>query len=364
MKIVMLSDANSIHTKRWVEALCKRGISIMLVSLSKPKDDFYKTLDIKCLYVNEAKYDAPTASKLGYLKLVKQLKKAIAEFNPDILHAHYASSYGLIGALVGFHPYIVSVWGSDVYEFPNLNPINKWIIKFVLYKADVLLSTSHVMAEETHKYTDKDILVTPFGVDTKRFKKTGMAVPNGKFVVGNVKTLAPKYGIDILIKAYKLVVDRNRTLDTELRIYGVGPCKEEYEQLADRLDMSDKVKFMGWVNNDHLPDVYSSLSVSVSVSDSESFCVVAVEAIACECPVVTSDADGFTEVVDNRKTGFIVPKRDIEATADAIQRFIDDPALRGKMGAEGRKRVLYLYDWEKNVEIMCNIYKRVTYNQL
>lgn len=361
MRVLILSEANSIHTKRWIEALCQRGINIMLVSLSQPRDGFYESIGVKCLYINEAKFDAPTISKLGYIKLVRLVNKAVREFAPDIIHAHYASSYGLIGALAGFHPYIVSVWGSDVYEFPKLNPINKFLFKYVMRCADVLLSTSHVMGKETHKYTDKEICVTPFGVDTKRFCKTEIGVSSGMFVVGNVKTLAPKYGIDVLIRAYKLIVDRNPALDTELRIYGIGPCREEYELLTEQLGIADKVRFMGWVDNAKLPEVYSSLSVSVSVSvsDSESFGVVAVEAMACECPVVTSDADGFTEVVDDRVTGFIVPKRNIEATADSIQRFIDDPTLRSKMGTEGRKRVLRLYDWEKNVDLMCDIYNKL-----
>ena len=358
MRVLLLSEANSIHTKRWAEALRHRNVDIMLVSLSKPKDGFYEGLHVKCSYIDEAKFDAPTVSKLGYLKLIKLVRKAIKDFCPDILHAHYASSYGLIGSLVNFHPYIVSVWGSDVYEFPNINPINKWIIKHVLRKADILLSTSHVMANETHKYTNKEIQVTPFGVDTNRFEKTDTDFSKETFVVGNVKTLAPKYGIDVLIKAFKLVVDRNQTLDSELRIYGTGPCLKEYDLLVERLGIADKVKFMGWVDNTQLPKIYNSFSVSVSVSisNSESFGVVAVEAMACECPVVTSDADGFTEVVDDGVTGFIVPKRNVEATADAIQKFIDDPDLRSKMGLEGRKRVLNFYDWEKNVDVMYNIY--------
>lgn len=361
MRVLLISEANSIHTKRWTEALVHRNVNIMLVSLSKPKDEFYGKLGVKCLYIDKAKYNASTVSKFGYLKLVKHVRSAIRDYSPDILHAHYASSYGLIGALAGFHPYIVSIWGSDVYEFPNINPINKWIIKYVLRKADVLLSTSHVMAKETHKYTEKEILVTPFGVDTKLFRKTGEGVPKGMFVVGNVKTLAPIYGIDVLIKAYKLVVERNRSLDTELRIYGTGPCREEYGKLVVQLGIADKVRFMGWVDNSQLPNIYSSFSVSVSVSDSESFGVVAVEAMACECPVVTSDAEGFTEVVDNGVTGFIVPKRDAEATAQAIQKFIDNPELRSCMGTEGRKRVLNLYDWEKNVDTMYDI---LIYSQL
>ena len=67
--------------------------------------------------------------------------------------------------------------------------------------------------------------------------------------------------------------------------------------MAYNLGIGDRVEFCGFVQNDLLPNVYNSVSVSVSVSDSESFGVVAVEAMSCGCPVVVSDADGFTEVV-------------------------------------------------------------------
>ena len=102
----------------------------------------------------------------------------------------------------------------------------------------------------------------------------------------------------------------------------------------------------------------------MSILNSESFGVVAVEAMACECPVITSDADGFTEVVKDGETGFIVPKRNIEETAKAIQRFIDDPMLRNKMGRKGRKRVIELYDWNKNVENMISIYNAIIHKYI
>lgn len=126
------------------------------------------------------------------------------------------------------------------------------------------------------------------------------------------------------------------------------------------MGIGSKVEFVGKIPNSDLPVWYNSFSVSVSLSDSESFGVVAVEAMACECPVVVSDADGFTEVVEDGVTGFIVPKRNPEAAAKAIQKFVDDPSLRETMGASGRERVKALYDWEDNVDGMINIYKSVS----
>lgn len=360
MKVMILSDANSIHTKRWVSSLSKKGIDIVLFSLTDCKDKFYNDFErIKIFGLGKDSKDS-ILSKLRYLTVVSKLKSVIKEEKPDILHAHYASSYGLLGALAKNKeiPYIISVWGSDVYDFPNITPFGKQIIRYNLSKADHILSTSHVMAKETKKYTDKPIVITPFGVDVELFKPSTHK-ESEEFVIGNVKTLRPKYGIDVLIKAADIVFKNNPDKKIRLDIYGEGPQKEELVELTKELGIEDKVNFKGFVQNTLLPDVYNSVSVSVSVSDSESFGVVAVEAMACGCPVVTSDADGFTEVVKDGETGFIVPKRNPEATAAAIQKFIDNPNLRKEMGEEGRKRVVHLYDWDENVETMIEEYHKV-----
>ena len=99
----------------------------------------------------------------------------------------------------------MSVWGSDVYDFPKVSFLHRCILKYTLKKADKILSTSHVMALETHQYTPKEIEITPFGVNTDLFKKIPVH-RDDTYIIGNVKTLLPKYGIDVLIKAFQLVV--------------------------------------------------------------------------------------------------------------------------------------------------------------
>ena len=79
--------------------------------------------------------------------------------------------------------------------------------------------------------------------------------------------------------------------------------------------------------------------------------------MACECPVITSDADGFREVVEDGITGIIVPREDIDLAAMAIERFIEEPSLLQTMGSAGRERVLRLYRWEENVGLMIETYK-------
>lgn len=360
LRIAFLSDAQNTHTKRWVRALAEKGHEILLFSLTSADSFFDSFPNVKTISFG-TDTNSGILGKLKYFSALPMLRASLKEFEPDIVNAHYASSYGALGSLSGFHPLVISVWGSDVYDFPNYAPFGKYLLRFVFKKADRILSTSHVMAKVTSKYTNKNILITPFGVDTLKFNKIEGLQPFDEFVVGNVKALTPKYGIDILIHAFKIVVERNPNLKTRLVIYGKGPNKKEYENLASSLGIGDKVMFNGFVDNDNLPEIYNSfsVSVSVSVSDSESFGVVAVEAMSCGCPVITSDADGFKEVVDNGKTGLIVPKKDCVSTADAIQKFIDNPSLRNSFGEAGRMRVLKYYDWEKNVEMMLNIYNQV-----
>ncbi len=357
MKVFILSNANSIHTKRWVSSL-SHSMKIFLFSPRPCKDNFYSKLHNVQVYSFLPRFDKKFIDNLRYFNCVNVLKKKIKEFNPDILHAHYASSYGLLGALTGFHPYIISVWGSDVYKFPRKSHLHKVILEYSFSKADKILSTSHIMSLETSKYTKKQLEITPFGVDTKVFYNSHQQKDRSKFIIGNVKTLSPKYGIDILIRAYALVCKKNPSLDTELVIIGEGPNRIEYENLSKKLLLSDKIKFLGEIENYNLPQYYNSFSVFASISNSESFGVVAVEAMACECPVITSDADGFTEVVIDSETGFIVPKQDVQATAAAIQKFIDTPGLREKMGSSGRKHVMKLYSWEENVKTMIDIYSK------
>ena len=254
---------------------------------------------------------------------------------------------------------MLSVWGSDVYNYPRQGTLYRHLLTFTLKKADYILSTSHCMARETNLYTPKPISVTPFGVDMQRFCPVPTDEKPAAFVVGNVKTLKYCYGIDTLIRAFALVLKRHPQTDMRLLIAGTGPDRDQLIALCEELGIRQLVDFLGYIPNQELPKLYAKFDVSVSLSREESFGVVAVEAMSCGCPVVTSDAEGFCEVVDNNVTGFVVPKDNPEAAAEAIERFIDNPQLRATMGTSARQRVADLYDWERNVDTMMDIYKRV-----
>lgn len=342
MKILLVADPNSIHTIRWEKALVARGIIVDVFGI-----------DSHIISQKEGVF-----SKLSVLKLIPKLKQKIKNFQPDILHAHYASSYGLLGALSGFHPFVLSVWGSDVYTFPRKSFLHKKVLKYNLHKADHILSTSHAMAKETSLYTNKNIIVTPFGVDVSVFKPMTVSpqFQKGDIVIGTVKSLKPVYRIDILIHAFKYVYDNNKELPLKLLIVGEGPLKNELTKKVYKLRLEDNVVFAGKIEHSSVPQYQNLMDIIVIVSDSESFGVSAIEAMACCKPVIVSDVGGLPEVVQHDETGLVVKSNSPEMTAQAIQKLIDAPKLRRKMGQQGRRRVSRYYNWDKNVDQMIEIY--------
>lgn len=365
MKLLLLSDPNSVHTIKWAKSLAQNNIDIIIFGLGDftVKDyDGISNIKVKTLNGTVSR-DEGAFSKLKYLKAVPVVNQIIKEFKPDIVHAHYATSYSLLGAMSGFYPFIVSVWGSDVFSFPLKSPIHRLMLKYNLKKADKILSTSHVMAKETKLYTNKDIEVTPFGIDMEQFKPTSTKEEffnKEDIVIGTVKTLEDKYGIEYLIRAFKIVSDKYSNLPLKLLIVGGGSLEKNLKNLVKELNIEDKAIFTGRVPFADVPKYHNMLSVSVSVSNSESFGVAIIEASSCSKPVVVSNVGGLPEVVEDGVSGFVVPPRDPQKTAEAIEKLVLDKSLREEIGRNGRERVKRLYNWDDNVKQMIRIYEELT----
>lgn len=365
MKLFIMSDAGNVHTQRWVTALAARGAEIMLFSLSDAGMAFYDGIpNVKCLSfayntLTKKQCGGNSFSKLKYLNTVSFIKKAIKNFAPDIVHAHFASSYGLLGALAGVHPYVISVWGSDVYYFPRISPLHKLILKYNLCKADVVLSTSNAMATETKLYTSKEPEITPFGVDVEKFRPVGQERNGDELVIGTVKALRTVYGIDILIRAFARVKSALQGKRVKLIIAGEGAEKNNLEALCDELGVRENVEFVGRIPNAEVPQFISRMDVFVALSRNESFGVAALEAMACEVPVVVSDADGFCEVVPDAVTGYVVPRGDDAAAAEKIIHLLQNPQLAAEMGKKAREHVVENYSWSVSVDKMMSVYDKI-----
>lgn len=357
MKICYLADINSAHTHKWLSYFKAKGYDIHVISLGNGE---YEGVTVHCLDVTDnVMKKASDKNKLQYFKKIKRVKELVKEIKPDILHAHYATSYGLLGALANYHPYIISAWGSDVYDFPIKSPIHKMMLKYNLKKADYIFSTSNVMKDETKKYTDKDIEVTPFGVDINRFVPG--RVEKDEVIIGTIKTLEEKYGIQYLVKAFGLLKDRNPGINLKLRIGGRGSQEEYLKNLCKELNIDNDVTFLGFVNPDDVIKEFQNFDIAVfpSTLDSESFGVAAVEAESCGTPIVVSDVGGLMESTKPGVTSLVAKKASVEDLADKIDILIKDKELRRKMGSAARKFVEDNYSLQDNFNYVDNLYKKI-----
>jgi len=371
MKVLILADINTPHTLKWITALREKNIEVEVFSLANPKEPLKEYMQGIPVYSesfsdNYFNRDETYLKKLLYIKSLFRLRKLVKKIKPDILHAHYASSYGLLGALVNFHPFVVSVWGSDVFDFPRKSILHKFLLKFVFKKADKILSTSNMMAKETTLYTHKQIAVTPFGVDTNKFipQTSFNLFGNSAIVIGTVKSLQEKYGIKYLLKSFAIVKSKHPELMLKLLIVGGGTEEKQLKKLTQQLGIKDDTVFTGKIIPDEVNMYHSQLSIAVfpSIFESESFGVAVLESSACQVPVVASRIGGLSEVVDDGITGLLVPPQDENALAEAIAKLVMDKPLRERMGEAGRKFVQQKYELKSCIDLMVTIYENVIRN--
>jgi len=213
------------------------------------------------------------------------------------------------------------------------------------------------------------IEVIPFGIDMEHFVPTepSTGIPRGKdaVTIGTVKALDPRYGIDVLLRAFakaremlrRQTPERARAL--QLLVVGDGPSGVELRDMARRLAIDDATHFVGRVPHAEVVRWLHRLDIYVAPSRQESFGVAVLEASACGLPVVVSRVGGLPEVVRDGVTGFVVEPEDVPATAKALVKLVLDDRLRAEMGRAGRQWVCQRYSWSACVDRMVDVYKQI-----
>ena len=359
-RVALLGPANSIHLQRWAAALAQRGHALCVISQHRcARELLPASAEVVWL---------PHSGALGYFRNALPLRRTLARWKPEILNAHYASGYGSTAALSGFEPILLSVWGSDVYDFPYESAPKGWLLRRTLRRATAVASTSEAMARQVRRLVPEctEIAVTPFGVDLTRFAPEPSRRVARPLTIGIVKSLAPKYGVDLLLRAFA-----GLSQDAEMRalpdacrllIVGDGPQRAELEALARELGVAQQTEFVGAVAHAEVPAWLNRLDIYAAPSrlDSESFGVAVIEASACALPVVVSDVGGLPEVVRDGETGLVVPRDDVPALQAALKRLALDAALRDQLGRRGRAHVMRKYEWTHCVDLMEAVYARTT----
>jgi len=366
MRVLITGYINDIHVVRWCNALAQRGLDIHLATVHR--SDGMNALD-----ENVTVHQLSERGGIGYLTAVPALKRLASRLNPDLIHAHYAGGYGTMTRLSGVRPFLLSVYGDDVFETPKISWLHRKIIADNIRKADHIASTSHIMKQVTQRLCSQaQITVTPFGVDTELFRPHYDQVTedthdapllnrDSTITIGTVKKLTDKYGIDTLIRAFALLVNNLPERAFKLEITGNGPLKTKLQQLARKLGVAEQVTFYPAVPHEKVPDQLRRLDVFVAVSrrDGESFGVSIVEAMATGVPVVVSNVGGLPEVTGYGRHASIIPPDDPERLFQAIHEYLKHPQKVLLQVQDAREHVIRTYNWSTCVNTVIHLYQEI-----
>ena len=286
-----------------------------------------------------------SAGAVGY---VKKLRK---KYNVPMFTKLQGSNIGNILTLYRAAGNCRNGITAVLRNFPTmLRQFITWYIPLVL-NSRVLICPSPQTAFEVKAETlssNSKIYVSINGVDTEKFRpdtlmrkscRSRLGLTEESFFILNVGRLTSDKGVDILIRAMAELVPEFPNLT--LSIIGVGNERECLEQLTQKLNISDNVRFLGYVPNEKLPEYYNACDLFVCPTVRvESFGIVIAEAMACGKPVVCSATGGTKYVVEDRINGLLVPVRRVMILAEFMKKIITNRTLAYELGQQARRRAL------------------------
>jgi glycosyltransferase involved in cell wall biosynthesis len=363
MKLFYIANAMSIHTQRWVKYFADRDHEVHLVSpMPLGEGDIGKAkLHVLKAFRRQVRI---VSFPINLLLYVVQIRKLIRKIKPHILHAHYIADCGFWGALSGFHPFILSAWGSDILIEPKRYPVVKMLTKYALSKADLVICDSEVLRKGALELGTNEgkVRIVYDGIDTHQFNpqqrdeglKNRLEMSGAPTIIC-FRNLKPVYNVEMLIKAIPMVL--KQMPEARFIIGGDGEQKKYLQDLATSLGVSSAIKFVGQIPHDELPKFLASSDVYVSTSYSDSTSLSLQEAMACELPPVVTDLPANREWVTDGENGFLVPIDDYETLASKIGYLLTNRKTRDKFGKADRKIIIERAEHKKEMERMEEIYE-------
>jgi len=342
MRIALLGEASVVHTRRWAEYFQSRGDAVKLFTLETPPPDF--AVDWEKVG-RRNRFHA-----ISYTLARSRMARALDDFDPDLVNAHFLPNYGWLGVLAGRRPLAVSAWGSDVLVNPGKSPFHRWRLRFVLERADLITSDAEMMSEEIRRHVDGStrLLTAPMGIERVFFER-GEARRERDAVILQDRHLEPIYDVRTLLRALPAFFETHPAW--RVRIAGEGSRRPKLEREARRLSLDGRVEFLGRLSRARLVDelLRARLYVSTSLSDSTS--VSLLEAMALGAHPVVSDLPANREWLTDPEQGFFFPAGDapaLSAALDSAAGLTDD--RRRAAAARNRSVIADRAIWEENME--------------
>jgi N-acetyl-alpha-D-glucosaminyl L-malate synthase BshA len=285
----------------------------------------------------------------------------------DLLHVHYAIPHATSAYLAKQIlndekiKVVTTLHGTDI-TLVGLEPSFLQVMKFSIEKSDGVTAVSRFLREKTvtNYGIEKEIEVIPNFVDVRKFQRIDarplrtQIAPNGERILVHVSNFRTVKRVPDTIRIFERI---RRQIPSKLLLVGDGPDRSNCELLCRELELQNDVKFLG--KQAELVPLLSASDIFLMPSQSESFGLSALEAMACEVPVVSSSVGGLPELVVHGETGFIAEIGDIERMSKYAIDLLTNTQKHDRFASASRQRAVTMFETGKVVEQYENYYERV-----
>ena len=318
--------------------LAKKGHEVHFITYKRPAR--LTTFHSNVFYHEVSTEDYPLFEYTPYdTALASKLVDVVKFENLDLLHVHYAIPHAAVAYMAKkillsegrYVPVITTLHGTDITLVGNNNAFAP-VVAFSINKSDGVTAVSESLKQQTYDYFDihNDIRVIHNFIDFERFRKVNKdhfkkaIAPNGERILVHVSNFRKVKRVEDVSRIFQKVYER---LPSKLLLIGDGPERHNLEELCRKLGLCHETRFLG--KQDAVEELLAVSDLFIMPSQAESFGLAALEAMACEVPVISSNAGGLPEVNIHGKTGYLSNIGDVEDMArNAIHILENDDVLR------------------------------------
>ena len=304
-----------------------------------------------------------------YLGIKDVIAKTYKEFQFNLIHAHVALPDGYAGMKVAQKykkPLIVNIHGQDFQQtiFKN-NKCKKNIEKIINFseKTIVVSKKLNKIGENNLQISSNKIKVVSNGInrnDIHTKTNKNFQEYKGKKIILSVSHLIKTKGIDLNLNAISKL--KSKYSNIIYLIIGKGKEKKNLEELVNKFNLQNMVKFIGEVSHHKVMEYMAVTDIFSLPSWNEAFGVVYIEAMAQGKPVIGCQGEGIEDFVEDGNTGLLVKPKDVDSLVKALDFLLSHPTEAQKIGKRARGVILESYTWEKNAEKTIEVYQEVLNN--
>jgi len=343
--LCLLGDANSPHTRRWAMEMRARGWRVSIVTARpEPLDGV------------EQRVLPPVRRQGDWLLRTGAARRHVRELAPDIVHAHYLTSYGYLAARCGRHPLVMTAWGSDLLVTPHTRPWMRWLTGWILRRADLVTGDSASLVEAARKYRPSASLhEIHWGVERARFTPTPWEAKNG-LQIASLRAWEPGYHIETLIEAFAQLRPQQPDTPPLLHLLGGGSLEPRLRAQVQELGLEQRVVFHGRLDDQGMAEVLARCKISVSVPASDATSVAMLESMACGLAVVASDLAANRQWIAPE---LLVPAGSARALADMLLRLATDEVGMRRAGTHNAQRIAQDGDRVAQMDRIDRLYRKL-----